>query len=280
MTAVEKLPQEAASYLTFHLGSTFYALPVANVRYIVARNTIKVRETPTSEGKNYQLFDFEGQAVPLYRFCDIAGCHSQVDEAAGLGELLSLRQQDHINWVDALEHSIRTGEAFTKATDPHQCAFGQWYDHYHPEDEELAEIMRAFDAPHKRIHSLGLTLTDMAHKQGKVSEAIEILNKEKSSTLRQLLAQFGKASSRLEDMVKPVVLVLGVDQRLFALEVETLADIKPFGRADWLSDESDFQSFFQGYFQGEHGQVFLNISVSLLLAYAESFGESVDEKEG
>lgn len=228
---------ESGSYITFRSGSTFYALPIGNVRYISARDALTIRPTPQQDRTASQVFEYDGKATALYRFCEMTGSNSQVDESAELVKLLTARRQDHVDWVDALEHSIKTGEAFTKATDPHQCAFGKWYDQYTPEDEELKEIMVAFDEPHKRIHALGIQLTDLAHQQNNQAEAMRQLSRERSTTLKLLMELFAKAIARLEDLVRPVVLVLDSGEKNFALEVETISDIKHFENSAWLEDQ-------------------------------------------
>jgi chemotaxis signal transduction protein len=260
------------SYITFRAGTTAYALPTSQVRYIAARDTLSIRETPSQQGKNSQLFDYQGITVPLYRFSDLSGSHSQVDESNELVSLLAARRQDHIDWIDALEHSLKTGEPFTKATDPHLCAFGLWYDQYHPEDEELQTIMAAFDTPHKRIHSLGIELTKMS-QNGEQKEALSILRKERSSTLKELLHHFETATIRLEDMVKPVVLVLDSGEKIFAVEVEIISDIKHFEDDHWLPDQgSNNATYYDGYFQGDNDNFFLNIVPRRLLEFAEGRG--------
>lgn len=262
---------ESGSYITFRSGSTFYALPIGHVRYISARDALTIRSTPQQNQTASHVFEYDGKATALYRFCSLAGSSSQVDESTELVELLSARRQDHVDWVDALEYSIQTGEPFTKATDPHMCAFGKWYDQYHPEDEELKEIMAAFDAPHKRIHSLGLQLTDLAHAQNDKAQAMRILRKERSTTLKELMNHFAKAILRLEDMVRPVVLVLDSGEKNFALEVETVSDIKHFENNAWLEEQckTTDDTYYDGYFQSSDGELFLNVVPKALLSYAE-----------
>ncbi len=180
-------------------------------------------------------------------------------------------RQDHIDWVDALEHSIRTGEPFTKATDPHQCAFGKWYDNYRPEDAELAQIMRAFDAPHKRIHSLAETLLNKARDTDQLDQVLAELSRERSSTLRELLKLFNTAAIRLEDMVKPVVLVIDGGTRTFALEIESVRDIREFTASQRVpGEDAGDGAIHQGYFKDNDGQLHIQIDPILLREHLEN----------
>ena len=71
-----------------------------------------------------------------------------------LGNMLTEREKDHIEWVQALEDSLLNDTPFVKAKDPHKCAFGQWYDTFKSRDETLMEALSEFDKPHTQIHSL------------------------------------------------------------------------------------------------------------------------------
>ncbi len=263
----------AGSYITFKAGSAEYALSVSHVRYITTLDTLTVRSSPGRNGPPKTLVDYAGAAIPLYRFSFVIGSRSATDESAELIKLLDARRQDHIDWIEALEHSIETGDTFNKATDPSQCAFGQWYDSYKADDQELADIMAKFDVPHRRIHDLAKNLLELSKNPSKVPEAVRLLNEEKSSTLRELLTIFAQARSRLEDLVKPVVLVLEDKGKTFALEVDCIGDILNFDDSNWLPDQGNnhvLSSCYDGFFETKNNQLFLNIVPGLLLKTAET----------
>ena len=60
-------------------------------------------------------------------------------------QLFTEKEKDHHDWLNALEESIVDGVPFTKAKDPHQCAFGKWYDKF----QTLAGRFILF---HRRCH--------------------------------------------------------------------------------------------------------------------------------
>lgn len=258
----------AGSYITFQAGSAHYSLLAECVRYITSMDSIKTREAPNGMGSTHQLFEFEGQPIVLYRFCDLVGTNSLIDECADLIELLKQRRQDHINWVETLEHSIESGEPFTKATDPHKCAFGLWYDQYKTNDHELKEILAGFDEPHRRIHSLAKSLLRMVEEQGNVKEALDILKTERYTTLKTLLALFTQVENRLLDMVKPVVLIVNNGDQMFALELDNIENIHEFEDQHWLPDSPNrtkSQLCYDGFFQKEEGQLFIKLDPKQLV---------------
>jgi len=255
------------SYLTFALLDARYALAVRHIRYITSLAAIAPREVPDTEHQNHRVFQFQDAQIPLYPFCDLVGMSSQQEDCQELIALLAQRRQDHIDWMDALHASIREGVEFTKATDPHQCAFGLWYDHYAPEDDELKEIMMLFDEPHKRIHALAEKLLDVSQRQGQVDVAIGMLEEEKHSTLRQLMNLFEQASERLREMQKPVVVILNTGHRTFAIELDGIDGIIDFEYEHWLADtDVDKRPHcYDGFFQKPGAELFVKLNPFNLL---------------
>lgn len=252
----------AGSYMTFSSGVAHYSLPVDCVRYITSIDTIKLRTAPDKRGGRHQVFDFEDRAVVLHRFSQLVGANSQIDECKALIELLRQRKQDHIDWIAALEHCLRTGQAFNRATDPHKCAFGVWYDQYLPRDLELKNIMAQFDQPHCRIHSLAQRLLGLAMDEGHVDDAIEILEEERFTTLKALMALFDRAEARLNDLIKPVAMIVDVGTSLYALELDNIEDIHEFDDRHWLAhghQESVQHLCYDGFFQKGDGHLFIKL---------------------
>jgi purine-binding chemotaxis protein CheW len=81
------------------------------------------------------------------------GLTSAVEETESFCALMQQREQDHRNWLNELEASSRP---FTLATDPHQCAFGKWYDKFKAENAWVAALLKKFDVPHRQIHGMAI----------------------------------------------------------------------------------------------------------------------------
>ncbi|TVZ40493.1 chemoreceptor zinc-binding protein [Alteromonadaceae bacterium 2753L.S.0a.02] len=256
----------AGSYITFSSCDTQFALSVGFVRYITTVQALTKRTSPTKEGLTHTVFDFGGETLVLYDFNQIIDAASHCEIIEELIGLLAARREDHIKWIAALEHSIHSGEPFTKAIDPHQCAFGIWYDNYKPSDHELQKILENFDEPHKAIHALAEELLSIARDKGDIAEAEQRLEQEKRSTLKQLLNLFDEATQRLEALDKPVVLVLDDGTRKFGLQVESIGDIKQFDAKAWLPDQKrSVDRCYEGFFQTPGDELFLNIVPQRLL---------------
>lgn len=250
----------AGAYITFRAGDTHFALAVSYVRYITTFQALKRRSSPSKEGITHTVFDFGGETLALYSFNEIIHTGAHTEEIESLIPLLEARREDHVLWLAALEHSIKTGEPFTKAGDPHECAFGIWYDSYQAQDAELRRVLARFREPHKRLHSLAEELLTLARNKNNVPVAERRLAQERETTFKQLLGLFDEAQGRLEELNKPVVIVLDDGKNKFGLQVESIGDIKQFESTAWLPDKNgDERNCFDGYFQTADKSLFLNI---------------------
>lgn len=257
----------SGSYLTFHLSQAKYALPVDAIQYITTLDAIQPHEVPRGKSGLSRVFTFQNEQISLFNFSRLIGSTSQLEECIALIEMLDQRKQDHLDWMAALEESLRSGSEFIKAKDPHKCAFGTWYDHYHTNDEELRAIMVRFDEPHKRIHALAEKLLSMAKNQSKLQEALNILEEERHSTLKQLLKLFSQAKSRLSDMLKPVVVILQANKRRYAVELDSIDQIVEFNNSHWLpGKEKDLKHpCYDGFLQQTEGELYIRLEPAHLI---------------
>lgn len=245
-------PQDMLEVITFEADGARYAVPIGQVRYIQKDNVTTTR-IDTDKGA-YQVVRFEGQPVPVLDFADWTGGKAVYRANQELIGILEQREKDHIDWVDALETSLRSGTAFTRPRDPQQCAFGKWYETFTTEDDMLAELMREFDEPHRRIHALADRLLAVKEQQGQQA-ALEILQHERHFTLERLKELFADAKDRLRSITRPVlVYLLKKDGKLVAIRLNGLSDIETYSWADFspyepLSSAVKPLPIIQGYLQ-------------------------------
>ncbi len=101
-----------------------------------------------------------------------------VDEALDrnreLKGFLDQRYIDHLIWLADLRKHVYEGADFRKASDPTKCEFGKWYYNHKPGDTGEADIHKAIEEPHRRLHQSAqqiLKANDRAEK-GKVLAGI------------------------------------------------------------------------------------------------------------
>jgi hypothetical protein len=222
----------AEPLLTFRSHHCDYAIPVTIVRYI----TSDLEGGCTIHGKNQQrrVIQFDGKPVDVTPFSQLIGIPSRLEQLSKLIETLQQRRQDHIDWLDSLEEALRNATTFSKSTDPNLCAFGRWYNNFTSEDELLSDILKRFDAPHKAIHGCATQLLELSQTHQK-QEALRLLELQRNSTLQSLLRLFDDACQRIKDMIKPITIILEVEERVFALDLDEISDINEYSLDDVVS---------------------------------------------
>lgn len=224
------------SVITFSTRDATFAIPLEQVRYIekdVERN-IKV-DAHTSF--NHEVITYQNRAIPLYDFCHLTGSTSAIDYGQKLLGHLNQSEEQHTEWINDLEHALKTKTPFTKTTDPNKCAFGIWYNSFKANDEDLAEVMDKFDEPHKKLHAMAGELIRLAEKDQQ--EALSRFKRERNNTFGQMIRLFEHARERVKAGIRPIIVF--VDQgsnKISALRLDNIKDIQNYGLEDFSNDES------------------------------------------
>jgi hypothetical protein len=151
-------------------------------------------------------FVFQGNPLNYVSLWDRFGRKSEYAEYEELFAMLPQCCQDHLDWLTALENSIRTGVEFTKARNPHECAFGKWYYGYHPTAHSLKLMLMQFESPHAAIHQLADQLLGLAEK-GQHNEALRMLEMVKQTTLSTLVDLFASTRQLLMELKRRVAVM-------------------------------------------------------------------------
>lgn len=206
--------------LLVQIGQRQFALTLSEVRHIVPLP----HDFPFGGAGVAEYYPFEGEPLRFVSGWDVMGAQTEYQEFAELQPMLPLRRQDHIDWMAALDMSIRTGAAFSKARDPHECAFGKWYYGYHAKDRRLSVLLSSFEQPHAHIHGLADQLLGLA-EAGKRDEAIAGFETAKETTLANLLDLFDTTGQLLGALQRRIVIILESGDTRCALGVDMVLDI-------------------------------------------------------
>lgn len=171
------------------------------------------------------IVEFQGQPVNYYHLCPLLGQTSAYQALLELQDTLHTREQEHVDWLNALELALTRHTDFNKPRDPHQCAFGQWFDHFQTDNLQLQAVLSDFDLPHRTIHGLADTLLQQ-RDQGHVSEAVAALQQARHTTLAQLQNTFSRARQMLQAKIRPLsIFVRQNNGTIIGLEADAVADI-------------------------------------------------------
>jgi len=224
------------SVITFATADASFAIPLDQVLYIekdVKRN-IQLGEL---DQFNHEVITFQNKTVQLYDFNQLIGSKNHRQTMETLVSQLDEMEQQHVAWLEALEHSIRTDEPFEKALDPSQCQFGKWYQQFKTDNEDLAEVMARFDAPHRHLHGIAENLLTLGKTDPKAAR--QRLETERSTTLSELIHLFHMAKERAMTSVRPIIIfVEHAGGKVTALRLDNIDDIVTYNRADFNDEDS------------------------------------------
>ncbi|MBK5940759.1 chemotaxis protein CheW [Halochromatium roseum] len=210
-------------WVVFELQSQLYAINTRHVREMIEIPKHTVLPEAASDIRG--VIDLRGEIAVLLDTRQRLGMASLEQETHALIDLLEAREQDHVNWLEALETALREESTFHLTTDPHRCAFGQWYDHFHTDNPLLQNQLQAFDKPHKALHALGVDLIRMS-ENGERELALHRLEQARGSTLKRLKALFAETRAFLRASVREIALVLDWDGQLVALSVDKVTAVE------------------------------------------------------
>jgi chemotaxis signal transduction protein len=220
LTTHHAQPSEALTALLFRVGGHGLAVPLHHVRYV---SPMPVDFVATgAEAAKY--FVFEGAPLDYVSLWDLLGLKSEYGEYQEMQTMLPQRVQDHIDWMGALATSIRNHVPFTKARSPYECAFGKWFYGYQAKDRRLALLLGQFEQPHATIHALADRLLGMADA-GQTTEALEIYEEHRQTTLANLMRLFDAAGKLVTDLQRRIAIVLEADGETCALGADYVLDI-------------------------------------------------------
>ncbi len=218
---------------TFFVEDMMFGIDVENV-LMLGQDVNAIQRLPLEERGFCGVTKFQGIAVPVLDFAHRLGVPSGIDQKSELLTILTQREQDHIEWLNALENSIRTGAAFTKATNPKECAFGKWHSQFTTRDQTLQELLDAFTEPHTAIHAIADKLLNLRDNRQE-AQALEALNHARSTILRRLRALFARTRDQISSGMRQVLLFVTTDGKTprYALLIDEINDVIHYTDAEF-----------------------------------------------
>ncbi|MGI6751121.1 MAG: chemotaxis protein CheW [Anaerovoracaceae bacterium] len=214
-------------YVCVRLKDQVYALDAAKVESIFE---IKDKITPLPEANRFILgvILLRGEVLSLLDLRKLLNIESMEEEHKEFVDMLNQRKNEHVQWVDALKHSVETGETFTLAIDHRDCAFGQWYDKYESPNQTIQMRFNRIGEPHRAIHESAIKVFSHKDKEAQhnvinnitipamknVIKSIDDMIEEFIHTQRSLCVAISDGNDKIGVVVDEV------------LSVEELADMK------------------------------------------------------
>ncbi|MCU9810356.1 chemotaxis protein CheW [Paraclostridium sp. AKS81] len=121
--------EERLPHVIFRVADNLYAIDSS---VTIALTEFPDNITPIQKSEKFELgvMQLRNQIVPVMSMRSLFGCKSSEEEYEYFKSVIDIRKNDHIKWVNELKNSVNENREFTLTTDPHQCAFGKWYDNF------------------------------------------------------------------------------------------------------------------------------------------------------
>ncbi|MDF1588701.1 MAG: CZB domain-containing protein [Gammaproteobacteria bacterium] len=231
-------PMQNRQIFTFFIEDMMFGLDVENV-LMLGQNSNEIQRLPIEERGFCGVVKFQGVLVPVLDYAHRIGVKSGIDTKSELLDVLTEREQDHIEWMNSLEQSILTGVPFTKALDPDECAFGRWFNKFETRDEILKELVQLFEQPHRNIHGLAQKLLSLRDND-KAAEALELFHHETATTLRRLRVLFSRVRDQIQTAMRPVLVYVTRDGTTpcYALLIDEINDVITYKQNDFQSSKN------------------------------------------
>lgn len=214
------------------IQESLFAVPCNLVQSIMALHNYK--PVPSLPSYIRGIVDYQRQPIYLLDMRRRLGLPPLDREVQDFIELMNAREQDHVNWLNTLEDCVNQGKAFTLATDPHKCKFGQWYyaNLPHIKDNVLRVIMEKFERPHTSIHNVAIQVEKLVEER-RVDEAHQMIKSKKNYELSRMIKLFSDARKTYKDHHQEIAVILRADRQLFALIVDEVASITKLSWEQW-----------------------------------------------
>ncbi len=223
--------------VVFSVSDQQLAVPVDSVREMVPRP--KVVAVPRLPAHVMGVINLRGMIIPLFDLRTRLGFTSCADERLAMVAMLKEREQDHLNWLAALEAAVDEGREFNLATDPHKCAFGKWYYAYNSHTSisrclDVESLFKKFEEPHNKIHGVAEQALALAGS-GDMEAARDLINLTRDTVLAEMIKIFKESYQVLAEARRELVMVIGSNQHPAALTVDTVEAVERVTRAEGVS---------------------------------------------
>lgn len=211
-------------WVLFRVNNQVYGIPASNAQEMVTIPDV----TPIPRVPEYVrgIINLRGSVIALIDLRLKLGQPSLKSEMDAFIDIMRQREKDHVVWLDTLQHSIDTGEPFTLVRDPHQCAFGKWYETIDMRNARLQSVVARFDAPHRAIHGAADIIEGVV-KRGEKDRASEMLKKVRDVHETALHALFDEMEDSLRAINQEVAIVVEYSNTVLAITVDAVESVEP-----------------------------------------------------
>ncbi|MEG0036358.1 MAG: chemotaxis protein CheW [Oscillospiraceae bacterium] len=214
-------------YIVFRIDLGLFTLNSANVMAIMEMPAVEgIPEAPVGMRG---IFMHMGRAVPMLDLRTALGKNTLDSEYLSFVAMLEQRKRDHYHWVEELNRSIEQHEQFHLATDPHKCAFGEWYYSFKSDNNAINHHMKKIEAPHSLLHGAALEAEacNQEHNKCKREKCIkEILYEAEHVYAKTVIDLIEEAKNVMKDSYREMALVIEHNDKYYGLAVDEVLSVE------------------------------------------------------
>ncbi|MEG3006954.1 MAG: chemotaxis protein CheW [Oscillospiraceae bacterium] len=235
--------EETLPWLLFKLNEQVFAINSGNIETIFQLDQT-ISPMPDMPTCVRGIINLRGKIVPLVELRIVLGMNSFSVEQEEFDNMLELRKQDHIHWVNELKSSLEENRDFTLSTDPHQCAFGKWYDNYKTNNQTIQYHLNKINDPHTMLHQSAVSAINckQAKDKGEQINCIkDVVEKETMESMGEVISLLDETKDMFKESIKEMCIVLNQDERRLGLIVDEVIAVESL---NLIAKTDDFSSTF------------------------------------
>jgi len=205
------------------LKNQWFAIASAEIREILM--VPEVAAVPGEPDYIRGVINLRGRVMPLVDLRKRLGLTSVIEEAQAFCDLMARREEDHRRWLAELEASVRELRKFQLTTDPHQCAFGKWYDAYKPDNPWVTALLGKFKEPHGKIHGVAIQVGELV-AAGQHEQAALRIAETRATTLSEMIQLFAELKNLTNQQQRETVVVLAAGGRTLGVCVDSAVSVE------------------------------------------------------
>jgi len=261
--------QEAVTrYVVVNINSNLYGMATDSTVELMSSSMTMVTRVPHSPTFIEGVINHRGTIIPVIDGRALLGFEVRGQEAKQLKVLFASFQDDHENWLNALEISVKENKPFNLATDPSQCSFTTWFNavidgSVKECSEELAEpmvnaIVKRFDSPHQRIHAIAEQVLALRDEED-IQQAMDIIEQAREKDLASMGELFELAYTSISRQYESMLVITEYEGRKAAIAVDGVSFVLDCNddEIEPLPDTADNTEFLSGLVHQSDGSYIL-----------------------
>ncbi len=168
---------------------------------------------------------FRGKVIPLVDLRHSLGMvtHNEIDSE--LKDLLDARIQDHQNWLNELEASVREDRTFQGALDPTQCKLGRWLETVETSDLTLSAHFQRIRLAHAALHAVAHQVENAKRSEGSEA-AMQLVQRTRQVSLEEIITLFQELKKLYGTTRREIAVILEVKGKLVAFAVDSVVAVE------------------------------------------------------